>query len=265
MEHIVTAATEGHPANNTVRQRLMVFRSFLTWAAGEGLADLAITIDPALARLRRSYPVTYGKRQGQYRPRWLTTEEKARVLATCQDGSLVGLRDELALRLGFLGVRAAEIRLLTVGDINPHAGTITWLGKGNRPREAAAGPAFLDVLRRYLAQYPNATPEQPLICSRKRGQASQHLQWGTPVAGNGVFRIATTRAAQAGLGHVAPHDLRRSAAGILHRAKGADGGHRFDLLDIQKVLGHADPATTMRSYLDPMDTGVYERAATELD
>lgn len=39
----------------------------------------------------------------------------------------------------------------------------------------------------------------------------------------------------------------------------------FDLLDIQKVLHHADPATTMRSYLDPMDTDVYERAAHWLD
>ena len=43
------------------------------------------------------------------------------------------------------------------------------------------------------------------------------------------------------------------------------GAHYFDLLDIQKVLDHAEPATTMRSYLDPMDTGVKERAATVLD
>jgi len=38
-----------------------------------------------------------------------------------------------------------------------------------------------------------------------------------------------------------------------------------NLLDIQKVLGHADPATTMRSYLDPMDTKVIDRAAGVLD
>jgi hypothetical protein len=39
----------------------------------------------------------------------------------------------------------------------------------------------------------------------------------------------------------------------------------FDLLDIQKVLGHANPATTMRSYIDPLDTGVIRRAAQVLD
>ena len=53
---------------------------------------------------------------------------------------------------------------------------------------------------------------------------------------------------------MSPHDLRRTAAGILHRSRDDDGAHYFDLLDIQKVLGHADPATTMRSYLDPLDT-----------
>ncbi len=80
-----------------------------------------------------------------------------------------------------------------------------------------------------------------------------------------IYRIVRRRADDAGLGHVAPHDLRRSAAGILHRSTAENGAHHFDLLDIQKVLGHADPATTMRSYLDPMDTGVIDRAAAVLD
>lgn len=69
----------------------------------------------------------------------------------------------------------------------------------------------------------------------------------------------------AGLGHVAPHDLRRSAAGILHRSVDAGGAHYFDLLDIQRVLGHTDPATTMRSYLEPIDNDVLARAAAVLD
>ena len=38
-----------------------------------------------------------------------------------------------------------------------------------------------------------------------------------------------------------------------------------DLLDIQKVLHHADPVATMKCYLDPMDTEVLERAARLLD
>ena len=80
-----------------------------------------------------------------------------------------------------------------------------------------------------------------------------------------VGNIITGRAQAAGLGHVAPHDLRRTAAGLLHTATTADGAHHFDLLDIQRVLGHSDPATTMRSYLAPMDTDVLDRAANFLD
>jgi len=92
-----------------------------------------------------------------------------------------------------------------------------------------------------------------------------HLVYGAVCGPTAVYDIVARRARTAGLGAVSPHDLRRSAAGILHHALAPDGGHCFDLLDIQKVLGHADPVTTMRSYLDPMDTGVHDRAATVLD
>ncbi|MGH9114740.1 MAG: site-specific integrase [Acidimicrobiales bacterium] len=35
----------------------------------------------------------------------------------------------------------------------------------------------------------------------------------------------------------------------LHAARASDGGHLFDLLDIQQMLDQADPATTQRSYI----------------
>jgi integrase len=68
------------------------------------------------------------------------------------------------------------------------------------------------------------------------------------------------------LGHIAPHDLRRSAAGILHHARGTDGGHLYDLMDIAHVLDHADTATTQRSYIDVLDKqDVKRRAGHTLD
>jgi len=63
---------------------------------------------------------------------------------------------------------------------------------------------------------------------------------------------------------MSPHNLRRSAAAILHRAKDATGAHYFDVLDIQLVLGYKDPATTMRSHLEPLNTEVPDRAAAFL-
>jgi integrase len=91
------------------------------------------------------------------------------------------------------------------------------------------------------------------------------VDWHHGASNRTLFYVVDDRAKAAGLGHVAPHDPRRTAAGILHRATTADGAHHFDLLDIQRVLGRSDPATTMRSYLEPMDTDVLDRAATFLD
>jgi integrase len=91
------------------------------------------------------------------------------------------------------------------------------------------------------------------------------IHWRHRARPRTLFYIVNGRAKAAGLGHVAPHDLRRTAAGILHNAKDSDGAHHFDLLDIQRVLGHSDPATTMRSYLEPMNTDVLDRAARFLD
>ncbi len=76
-----------------------------------------------------------------------------------------------------------------------------------------------------------------------------------------IQRIVAVRAERTGLGHPSPHDLRRTAAAILHRATTEDGAHYFGLLDIQRVLGHANPATTMRSYLEPLNTDTIDRAS----
>ena len=104
------------------------------------------------------------------------------------------------------------------------------------------------------------------MCRQTTGGGVGLISWGRPFKQPAsIAKLVRLRAEEAGLGHMSPHDLRRTAAGILHRAVSEEGAHYFDLLDIQKVLGHADPATTMRSYLDPMDTGVYERAGSVLD
>ncbi len=145
------------------------------------------------------------------------------------------------------------------------------MGKASRSRRLVPGPSLVDLLTRYLATYGGhlrrpLQHDDPVVCRAKPGTGQGQVSWGNPVARTcSVQRILTIRATQAGLGHVSPHDLRRSAAGILHRSTDEHGAHHFDLLDIQKVLGHADPATTMRSYLDPMDTAVMERASDYLD
>ena len=119
----------------------------------------------------------------------------------------------------------------------------------------------------YEADSPRfRNPGAYVVCRQKPGGGAGEISWGSPIARTcSVQRIVRLRAEAAGLGHMSPHDLRRTAAGILHRSLGSDGGHLFDLRDVQQVLDHSDPATTQRSYLDPLDTGAKERAAAVLD
>jgi integrase len=224
-------------------------------------------------KLRPQYPKTYGKVQSANPGRWLTHEEAyGRLISACQDGSALAVRDELAIRLGLAGMRVTEIASLNIGDLlidgaNP---SIQWTGKRRKPRKLTPGPSLIAVIRLYLIDYELhlGTPPAkhlPLVCPGvPRGYA---IRWGERInnAPRSLGDMVIRRAKRAGLGHVAPHDLRRSAAGILHNATTDQGAHHFDLLDIQKVLGHSDPATTMRSYLDPMDTGILRKAAHFLD
>jgi integrase len=185
-----------------------------------------------------------------------------------------GLRDEIIVRLGLSGVRVSEIGTLTVGAVDLAQPLVSFIGKGHKPRKVTPGETLVVLLSEYVRRYEHAVgtlwPDMPLICQERRGTRTHgtlRLDWGRgyAVPANSLHHIVLRRADQAGLGHVAPHDLRRTAAGILHRSIDKQGAHFFDLLDIQQVLDHADPATTMRSYLEPMNTGVKDKAALFLD
>jgi integrase len=188
------------------------------------------------------------------------------------DRSDVGRRDELVLRLGLAGMRVSEIVHLRVRDLQlGHEPTIAWIGKKSRPRRVAVGSALLALLDDYLDRdvadigRPLRSSD-PVICRRKPGTGAAKISWGRPFKQPcRIQELVVARAGEAGLGPMSPHDLRRTAAGILHRSVSEDGAHHFDLLDMQKVLGHAHPATTMRSYIDPLDTGAIRRAAAVLD
>ena len=54
-----------------------------------------------------------------------------------------------------------------------------------------------------------------------------------------VYHLLATRAKQAGVKHLSPHDLRRSCVSDL-----LDNG--ADLAVVQRLMGHSDPATTSR-------------------
>lgn len=148
-------ASIGRPlADNSVRNRLSPVTTFLRWCVREGHAEPAL-VDALSDRdnpLRR-VPRLYGKVQAKHAARWLTHDEAfGQLLITCRGAGQIGMRDELVLRLGLSGLRAAEIIALSLGDLelDHRPPQISWTGQGRRSRRIVPGPDLLALLARYL-------------------------------------------------------------------------------------------------------------------
>jgi integrase len=261
------------PANNTVRCRISALGRFFRWAVKQDLRD----DNPAAALTDEDSPLrsisrTYGKVQAENPGRWLTHEQAyGDLLATCDDTD-TGVRDHLVLRLGLLGIRVSEIGGLRLGDFDLAERRIAWTGKRRKPNTRSYGTSMAGVLADYLNRYAAAIHRplrgtDPLICCNVGHRHAPALQWGRGYKRPkcSLYKIVRRHADAAALGIVSPHDLRRTAVGILHDAKTDDGGHLFDLEDIRKIVDHAYATTTHLCYIAPRQNGEKDRAASVLD
>lgn len=149
------------------------------------------------------------------------------------------------------------------------------MARAGRTARSRPDPELSRLLARWRAEYEVRIGRpmlgtDPVLCREVLGAARhggpRRVDFGRPLQPRTYYHFVQLRARAAGLGHLSPHDLRRSAAGILHNARTSDGGHLFDPLDVQQVLDHADPATTQRSYIDPLTRhDAKDRASTTLD
>jgi len=245
-------------ANNSVRNRLALARTFLRWCDRRGIGP-QLDLEEEFAVLRRSYPATYGKVQDRHPARYLDQQQVRALVAACADGTWQGIRDEIAIRFGLLGTRVAEICRLTWSNLMPD-GTLAWIGKGRRPRTARLGPVFAELLARWERAYECGLgrpvgPDDPIVCrmvTANQHSSARRAAWGSPILPDTFRRLLLHRSGIAGLGHVAPHDLRRTTAKLLKDAVTPEGGHLFDIDDIRVVLGHARIDTTQR-YLNPRE------------
>jgi integrase len=176
------------PANNSVRGRLSAARTFFRWCMRAGVVARDPTLD--LEGLTKQYPKTYGKVQGHHQARWLTYEEAyGELLGACRDGSWAGVRDELAIRLGLLGVRSAEASRLTWGNVGSD-GRLHWIGKGRRDRSVTPGLALRDLIGRWRPEYQARlgrplSDGDPLLCPEVLGAGRQggprRVDFGRPL------------------------------------------------------------------------------------
>lgn len=209
------------------RAQLMVsaLRSFLRFLLqqGEIASDLAACV-PAVADWRLSTV-----------PKYLGAEEIERLLSICDQRTRIGRRDyAILMLLARLGLRANEVVVLELDDLDWRAGEIVVRGKGQRhdrlPLLQEVGEALAAYLRR---DRPGGSTRRVFVRTRApiRGFAG-------PQTISTIVRRALQRAdLEAPAKGVAAHLLRHSLATEMLR-RGAS------MTEIAEVLRHRSPSTT---------------------
>jgi site-specific recombinase XerD len=191
---------------NTAASRYRGLRRFFGWLLEEG----EITMSP-MARMRSpKVPETPAP--------VLTEDQLKRLLKACEGRDFTSRRDMALLRLLIdTGMRLDECAGLTVEDVDLDQNLVVVLGKGRRPRGCAFGRKTAQALDRYLrARIEHRAADSPALWLGLQG----------PMHWQGIYKLVTRRAQEAGIGHVHPHLFRHAFA---HRWL-AEGGQEGDLM-----------------------------------
>lgn len=164
-------------------------------------------------------------------PRALEPGDVARLLATCDRETVVGRRDFAVLVvLVRLGLRRGEVAGLVLENVDWRLGEIEICGKGSRrerlPLPADVGDAIVDYLQ---DGRPHDAEGRAVFIRVKAPHRAL-----TP---GGITQVVIAAGRKAGLGDIAAHRLRHTAAAAMLRA-GAP------LTEIGQVLRHRQLATT---------------------
>lgn len=182
---------------------------------------------------------------GQRSGRWLSTEHLRALIAAAEQIATSDnqrLRNRVALLiLCTMALRREELTRARWDDLSLQNERVVLRvhGKGRSVATIDVPRPVVDALTRWraalIAQKLPPTPQMPLLRRLwKGGRVSRNGL--TP---EGIWEIVSEASEAAGIGHVAPHDLRRSVAGALH-----ENGTPIET--ISRLLRHRNIAVTER-------------------
>lgn len=137
----------------------------------------------------------------------------------------------LTLMMLLCGLRREEVTVLKLEDVDFHQSAVRVMGKGRRERVVPMPQCLMQVLEKYLDM------ERP-IKSSERFFVLLQGRTGAPMTTAGVRSLFRKRSKRLGLPQARPHQFRHAFASDLARAG-------VPLLTIQRLLGHADPQTSL--------------------
>lgn len=166
-------------------------------------------------------------------PKVLSIKEIGNILEQPYPSDPLGLRDKAILEILYAtGIRESELISLELRNIKRETESIVIIGKGGRKRIVPIGKYALSALDAYIL---NGRHKLLKEITEKKIFLNNN---GKPLSRMGVWKITTKYARLAGIVHtVSPHIFRHSCA-----IQMLEGG--ASIRDVQKVLGHANVATT---------------------
>ena len=220
--YLTSLAARGLSARTTSR-RIAALRQFFGFLVAEGVRG-----DDPLSRID-------APRRGRPLPALLSEEEVERLIAAARERpGIRGLRLHALLELLYAsGLRVSELVSLPVGAVTGDRGLITVRGKGGKERLVPIGEPARAALAAYFPRrhefLPDGATSRFLFPSRSR---AGHL------TRSHFARELKALAGACGLepNRVSPHVLRHAFATHLV-------ANEADLRSVQRMLGHADPAT----------------------
>ena len=201
-----------HIKTSTISKRLSILKSMFGWLASEGiiLKDVTKQIKPP-------------KKESRV-PKALTIEELEMIREAC-----VTPRERALMEVLYAtGGRLSEIQKMSRGDIDYQAMSVLVVGKGNKERPIYFSFKAMFHLKKYLAKRTDNDPAL-FVSERKpyRRLSDRGIQREVKVIAD---RSEVTK-------NVHPHIFRHTFATLMLN-NGAD------LVAVQGLLGHVDPATT---------------------
>lgn len=144
--HPTIAAKQVIISINTINVHLRALKAFSSWLYREGLKPLN--------ELQKCRLLKAPRRMIQP----LTREEKTQILRGFNLDNHLGYRNyAMVLLLLDSGIRATEITMIKLSDINWSRGSITVMGKGDKERTVALGNVTSAALREYIEKHRNTT------------------------------------------------------------------------------------------------------------
>ena len=226
---------------HTINQRLGCARTFYRFCFGKkipdapgvlyrrgyfrprrGSANLALVSVPIRQRLELHVRVP--KRV----PDPLTPKEVDRFLADIDRYRDLGI----TLIMLLCGLRRREVTFLKLEDVDFHQGLVRVRGKGNKERVVPMPQCLMQVLAKYL------DIERPSRASEKFFVLLQGRAAGATMTTSGIRSLFRKRRERLGIPKAKPHQFRHAFASDLARAG-------VPLTTIQRLLGHADPKTSV--------------------